>query len=382
VTEFHPAGTTVTGAISLLQREPLEPEVWLRLANCLRAQSDKLSSDSLDMVVEGLWELKVKSDMAAEKGEPAPELSPASSALFLRLSTSYNDPRILRKIGEIYLNEWALPAIARKHFERALFLGGPEKELKPLVEAATKAASAVPAAPRRSKTTRTKGESSQDLVKKAAQLVAKGELGQAGLLLRKANTHPLKPDRMAAAWAELGLAYFETNSYAAMEEAYLWAIQYDSNDLASLFNLGLAQHSLGKTEQAETSYLTADKIQPGDAKVWCNLGSLYFETKRYPEAEAALKKALAANPKYARAWDNLAAVLGAQNKLDEALIAVETALKLRPGYPEAYFKLGTILFAKNSFREAKEAFQRSLCVSSLIEPTKVYLTKIEAKLAG
>jgi len=357
----------------------MEPEVWQRLANCLRAQSDSLSSDSLDMIVEGLWEFKMISDSAVEKKEPAPELSPATASLFLRLSTSYNDPKILKSIGEVYLKEWGLPVIARKHFERALFLGGSEKELKPLLEASATAAG--PGARQSNEATNAQADSTNDCLEKAEQMLAKGELTQAGMLLRQANRNPTKPTKMGYAWDQLGLAYFQIKAYSQMEEAYLWAVQYDQNDLAYAFNLGLAQHSLGKLDLAEASYLMADRIRPGDAKVWCNLGSLYFQTRRYLEAEAALKKAIMANPRYARAWDNLAAVLGAQDKLDEALVAVETALKLHPGYPEAYFKLGTILFAKNSLDEAKKAFQRSLCDPSLIEPAKAYLTMIELRLA-
>jgi len=357
----------------------MEPEVWQRLANCLRAQSDMLSTDSLEMIVDGLWELKELTEAAEEAGEPAPELSPAKANLFLRLSTSYNDPRILKTIGEIYLKEWGLPGVARKHFERALFLGGPEKDLRPLLEAS--ATAAAQAASNRNEAANVPGEGAKDFLERAEEMMNKGELTQAGKLLRKANRHPTKPEKLGQVWGQLGLAYFERADFAQMEKAYRWAVHYGPKEMVYAFNLGLAQHTLGKIDLAEASYLLADRVRPGEAKVWCNLGSLYFETKRYAEAEAGLKKAIQARPGYARAWDNLAAALGAQDKLDEALVAVETALKLQPGYPEAYFKLGSILLARNSLDEAKRAFQRCLCISSLIEPTKRYLTIIESRLA-
>ena len=367
----------MTGAISVLQGQPMEPEVWQRLANCLRAQGDSLSSDSLDLIVEGLWELKNLFHAAAEKGEPLPELSSAKLSLFSRLSTSYNDPKILKKIGEIYLVDWGLVDIARKHFERALFLGGPEKELKPLLEATRM--TVTPVAPEKHEASQAQASATKACLEKAEQMLEKGELAQAEMHLQEANQNPAEAEKMGAAWAQLGLAYAQTLTYAKMEEAFLWAIRYEQNQMVYAFNLALAQQSLGKSAEAEANYLLADRIQPGDAKVWCNLGALYFQNARYAEAEVGLKKAVSANPQYARAWDNLAAVLGAQDKLDEALLAIETALRLKPGYAEAYFKLGVILLKKDRLPEARNAFQRSLCVSDLIEPAQAYLSIIESR---
>ncbi|MCE0496334.1 MAG: tetratricopeptide repeat protein, partial [Methylacidiphilales bacterium] len=341
--------------------------------------NDSLSADSLAVIVEGLWELKTISDWAVEKGEAAPALSPSTTTLFLKLSTAYNNPAIHQKIGEVYLKELGLPDIARKHFERALFLGGPENSLKPMVEAAARAAG--PALRQFNKAAKIKMDGTKDSLKRIEEMLAKGKLAPAEALLMQANRNPAKPSRMGFVWAQLGLAYYQIEDYPKMEEAYLWALRYDNNDFVYAFNLGQAQQSQEKFDLAEASYLRADQLKPNNAKVWCNLGSLYFKTGRFSEAETGLKKAIKANPRYARAWDNLAAVYASQNKLEEALVAVQTAIKLQPDYPEAYFKLGSILFGKNSFQESKKAFQHCLDVPGLVDVAKAYLLIIDSKLS-
>ena len=56
--------------------------------------------------------------------------------MFVRLAKAYNSPTLLKEVGLIYLRDLNMPNVALQHFERSLRLGGPEKELRPLTEAA------------------------------------------------------------------------------------------------------------------------------------------------------------------------------------------------------------------------------------------------------
>jgi tetratricopeptide (TPR) repeat protein len=325
--------------------------------------------------------------------------------MFTRLARAYNSPTLLKEVGLIYLRDLGLPSVALQHFERSLRLGGPERELRPLSEAAavavqrqmaqgtganvghsgiTTAQHAQPVAieiirktgkmlmPSRfakADTVKIPGREVEPVeplpattalcLEEAKSATKQGHLKRARALLKKANEKPADKTQMWQAWTDLGQAGFEAGQSAVVEEAFVEALQYDPDELASQFNAALGYQLNQKYDLALATYLKANKLDPKHPKVWCNLGVLYFQTDQYTQAESALRFATMASPEYARAWDNLAAALGAQDKLDEALIACKRAVELRPEYPEAFFKMGVIYFTRNAFPQAAAEFQRA-----------------------
>jgi tetratricopeptide (TPR) repeat protein len=421
------AATVVDDIIAQLEENPLDPERWRQVAESL-PPADTESADSVEVILAGLEELRDAAELAREQRQRPPASSPLAAPLFHRLVQNCNEPRLLKEAGMLYLSTWRLPEVARNHFERCLQLGEPERDLRPLIEAAAVAVQRLAAAetgrkpgppgptitrpgnpvvvdmmrragfhqPARLRSsalaapiTRAKREedpegplpkSGIECLREAPAMIEQGRLERARALLLRAGDNPRHGREAAQAWAALGRAHHEAGAFAEMEMAYQEASKSEPETMVSHFNLALAKQLNGKPDQAEALYLMADRIQPNHPKVWCNLGSLYFQNNRYAESEAALRRALRADPQYARAWDNLAATLGALNKLDESIEACRQAIEVRPGYPEAYFKMGVIYFGRSRPAEASEAFRRAIDSAHLAPLAYAFLGTIHSRL--
>jgi len=389
-----------------LERTPLDISLWEDLSSQVKAQNDFLSAGSLEIIVAGLKAVAEASKTAAATHAPGPKLSTHSASKFIRLSRSYNNPKLLKEIGLIYLSELQLPSIALQYFERSRHLGNSEKELSTLIETAVVLTQKLDAlakggVPSHSGITRTQHArpvvadairktdrlllpsklchpATQPSVPKVGRLETMAEatipattaeclvearkalnnrwLNHAQTLLLKANKNPAGQHEMWNLWMDLGMAHYETNSYAGMEAAYEAALEYGRDKVASYFNLALAKHLNQNLENAMVFYHAADTHEPNNPKIWCNLGVLYFQKEQYAHAETALRRAVEARPDYARAWDNLGSALGAQNKLEGALQACQKAVEFNPDCREAHFKLGLIHLGAGREEEAEKSF--------------------------
>jgi len=413
-----------------IEADPLNPDSWEELVKKVRGQNDPLSIKSLEIIIEGLKRMAELKKQAIEKQQIPPQISGLSKAMFMRLAKAYNSPTLLKEAGLIYLRDLNLPDVALQHFERSLRLGGPEKELRPLSEAAAVAAQrqlamlsgegaehsgivmaqhAKPIAPniirktgkllmpsRFSHTGSTKltvtasvvepvapeplPKTTEECLSEAEIAIKNGQLLRAQTLLRKADEDPERKSVMWKAWTDLGQAAYEAGVSGVVETAFLQALGYDPADLASHFNLALGYHLNDKFEPALVEYLRAIQVNPQHPKVWCNLGVLYFQMDQYSQAEGALREAVKYNPEYTRAWDNLAAALGAQDKLDDALVACKKAISLRPDYPEAYFKMGVIYFSQNDWPQAVEEFQKAAQLPALTAYASCFEAMVYSRL--
>ena len=415
-----------TKNLKLIETDPLSPASWEALAEKVRGQNDPLSIKSLEVIIDGLKKIEEVNALAKEKDTAPLRISPLSQSMFTRLARAYNSPTLLKEVGLIYLRDLGLPNMALQHFERSMRLGGPEKELRPLSEAAAVAvqrqmsqltgvqaghsgvSSAQHTQPVATEIIRKTGKmlmptrpnkattkmavviaaeaaeplpaTTQECLEKAKVAIKQGHLKRAQALLKKANEQPVGKTEMWQAWTDLGQACFEADQSLQVEGAFLEALKLDPDELASQFNAALGYQLNQKYDLALATYLKANKIDPKHPKVWCNLGVLYFQTDQYPQAESALRFATMASPEYARAWDNLAAALGAQDKLDEALIACKRAVELRPEYPEAFFKMGVIYFSRNDFTHAAVEFQRAARLPAIAAYCNSFQAIIHARL--
>jgi tetratricopeptide (TPR) repeat protein len=415
-----------TECVKQIEEDALSPATWETLLDKVRGQNDPLSTKSLEVIIEGLRKIEeIHATAKAQEKEP-PRISSLAKSMFTRLARAYNSPTLLKEVGLIYLRDLQLPSVALQHFERSLRLGGPEKELRPLSEAAavavqrqmastggfqaghsgiTTAQHAKPVAteiirktgkllmPSRlgqaSPTTRLAPDlipeeplpgTTQECLDQAHAAIKEGNLARALVLLKKANETPVGKTEMWQAWTDLGQAFFDEGQSAQVEEAFVEALRHDPDELASQFNAALGYQLNFKYDLALATYLKANQLDPKHPKVWCNLGVLYFQTDQYPQAESALRFATLASPEYARAWDNLAAALGAQDKLDEALIACRKAVELRPEYPEAFFKMGVIYFSRNDFPHAAAEFQRAALLPAIAAYCDSFQAIIHARI--
>jgi len=425
---FHSGRSTQN--LRLIESDPLKPSSWEELAERVRGQNDPLSIKSLEVIIDGLKRIEALNDARKAKNEPPVKISALAQSMFARLARAYNSPTLLKEIGLIYLRDLNLPNVALHHFERSLRLGGPEKELRPLSEAAavavqrqlTKSTGSIPSASGIS-TAQHSNPVTVDIIRKTGKMlmpsrpaaaatrkivvprpvavapaeepmpstteecigaarvaIKRGNFKRAAALLQKANQNPAEKSVMWQAWTDLGQACFEASLPVEVEAAFLEALQYDPEELASQFNAALGYQLNNKFDLALQTYLKANKIDPKHPKVWCNLGVLYFQTDQYPQAESALRFATMASPEYARAWDNLAAALGAQDKLDDALIACRRAVELRPEYPEAFFKMGVIYFSRADYTHAAVEFQRAALLPAIAAYCDSFQAMVHARL--
>jgi len=416
-----------TQSLKLIESDPLSPTSWEQLADKARGQNDPLSIKSLEVIIEGLKRIQEINAAAKEKETATLKISSLSQSMFARLARAYNSPTLLKEVGLIYLRDLGLPNIALQHFERSMRLGGPEKELRPLSEAAavavqrqmtrstgsvaqhagiTTAQHAVPVtveiirktgkllmpsrpagsatrkmpAPKPAEETEPLPATTEQCIFEARNAISQGKLKRAEALLQKANAQPAEKAVMWQLWTDLGQAFFASDQPLEVETSFVDALKYDPEELASQFNAALGYQLNQKYDLALATYLKANKIDPKHPKVWCNLGVLYFQTDQYPQAESALRFATMASPDYARAWDNLAAALGAQDKLDDALIACKRAVELRPGYPEAFFKMGVIYFSRGDFANASAEFSRAALHPAISAYCDCFQAMIHARL--
>jgi tetratricopeptide (TPR) repeat protein len=429
-TEPGQSSLRATQSLALIESNPTDPAMWERLALKVKGQNDPLSIKSLEIIIDGLREMQEQRLQAEQQALPFAKLSTLSQSMFTRLSRAYNSPTMLKEVGLIYLRDLGLPNVALQHFERSLRLGGPEKELRPLIEAAAVAVQrqlaarhgqgpahsgittqqhARPIAPTiirktgklllpsrftqsaatkltvslldpENDTTGLPALDTAQCIEESVIAIRNGRFKRARVLLEKANEKPAGKLEMWQAWTNLGQACYEAGQQPLVEIAFYEAMKYDPSEMASHFNLALGYHLNRKYDLALASYQRANQIEPKHPKVWCNLGVLYFQMDKFAQAESALRYATLAKSDYARAWDNLAAALGAQDKLDEAIIACEKAVELRPDYPEVYFKLGVIYFSQNDLPKAADQFRRSALMPSLAAYSDGFLAMIHARL--
>lgn len=413
-----------------IESDPLNPASWEELVKKVRGQNDPLSIKSLEIIIEGLRRIEDVNARTVEKNQIPPQLSSMSKVMFVKLAKAYNSPTLLKEVGLIYLRDLNLPDMALQHFERSMRLGGPEKELRPLSEAAAVAAQrllaqasgqgaghsgivmaqhAKPIAPniirktgkllmptRFSQTGSTKltatsilaetvvpepvPATTAECLSESEAMIKKGLLRRSETLLKKADENPGGKSEMWQAWTNLGQAAYEAGVASLIQTAFLQALAYNPGELASHFNLALGYHLNDKFEAALVEYLRAIQVNPKHPKVWCNLGVLYFQMDKYGPAEGALREAVKFDPNYTRAWDNLAAALGAQDKLDDALEACKKAVELRPDYPEAYFKIGVIYFSRNEFLQAVPEFQNAARLPALAPYAECFQAMTYARL--
>jgi tetratricopeptide (TPR) repeat protein len=420
-----------TQYLKLIETDPLSSVNWGELVEKVRGQNDPLSTKSIEVIIDGLKKIEAINAAAKARERPQLHLSPLAKSMFTRLARAYNSPTLLKEVGLIYLRDLGLPNVALQHFERSIRLGGPEKELRPLTEAAAvavqrqlspgagveagvgqsgltaaqnaqpvateiirktgkmlmpsrfslaAASNMAPARPAEIDAAEPLPATTQGCLDEAKEAIKQGHMARARALLKKANEKPAGKSEMWQAWTDLGQAAFEAGQPLVIEEAFLEALQYDPDELASQFNAALGYQLNQKYDLALATYLKANKINPKHPKVWCNLGVLYFQTDQYTQAESALRFATMASPDYARAWDNLAAALGAQDKLDEALIACKRAVELRSDYPEAFFKMGVIYFTRSDFSHAAAEFQRAASLPAVAAYCESFQAIIHARV--
>jgi Tfp pilus assembly protein PilF/DNA-binding transcriptional MerR regulator len=132
-----------------------------------------------------------------------------------------------------------------------------------------------------------------------------------------AKNEPPKPKGDADEWYQLG-CILESDSQLRAREAYLRAIDSDSNHADAHLNLGRLCHDAGDLKEAEAHYRRALLGRPTDATAWFNLAVVLEDGGRLADAVQAYRSAIAANPKCADSHFNLGRLLERVGRRTEA----------------------------------------------------------------
>lgn len=162
--------------------------------------------------------------------------------------------------------------------------------------------------------------------------------------------------RFAAAYANLGWAYFER-----------WVLGW-SPDAATL------DQAFAAAQQA----IALDGVSADGHRL---LGIIYLWKKQYDQAIAEVERGITLNPNDADGYAALADVLNWVGRPEEAIALVEKGMRLNPEYPSWYlWDLGHAYYLARRYQEAIATLKRLLIRSPNFMPAHAYLSTIYTEL--
>jgi predicted O-linked N-acetylglucosamine transferase (SPINDLY family) len=192
----------------------------------------------------------------------------------------------------------------------------------------------------------------------------------------------------AEAYLNLGILYYETESYQEAISTLVKALGIDASNPLISYNLGLVLEKLKNDQQAISAYREAIKIAPNLIDAYNNLGNLLTKQEKMAEAESVYRKAIAANPEHFGSYLNLGNFLLERNQVNNAIEVYQTALALNPTHPDILnnleialqakkyptqflLNLGEKLYQKNRYEEAIESYK--MLLETELAKVEVYL---------
>ncbi|WP_315853637.1 type IV pilus biogenesis/stability protein PilW [Marinobacterium arenosum] len=180
-----------------------------------------------------------------------------------------------------------------------------------------------------------------------------------------ANPHSAK-----ASYTQLGLQYLQERDGQNAKEAFLRALEIDSNYAEAFNGLALTFQLEGDQALAEQYFDKAVAAAPDSAMVHNNYGAFLFRQQRYQDACRILARATE-DPFYsqrAQAFENLGRCYRQIGRDDVAEHAFRRALRISTFRPLAMVELSDLLLEQQRTAEAKEWFER---FSALVEAKRV-----------
>ncbi|WKN43099.1 tetratricopeptide repeat protein [Tunicatimonas pelagia] len=135
---------------------------------------------------------------------------------------------------------------------------------------------------------------------------------------------------------------FNQGKYEAAIQQYEAYLEYNPEDLTSVYNQGRAYEELGQTDQALENYERALKIDPNHANSMMSIGKYHFRKKNYADASFYFSKAseiMQSNPQVFFLKGRTHHKLG---ETDEAMEAYDLAISKDRDYGEAYLYRGAL----------------------------------------
>jgi Flp pilus assembly protein TadD len=205
--------------------------------------------------------------------------------------------------------------------------------------------SAVQKAAERSKPVFAEGETTQNRLASAAELMRSGRYEQAFEVLAQ-------------------IVRTEPNNAVVHTTAAIWMI------------------SIGDFKNALVAMKQAVAVQPNCANYHANLAELHRTQGRLQEAEAWFRSALRLAPNDPEFMAFLGVTLAQQNRDPEALEIFRAALKLGAPLPIAHVGIGKIMAKQGDIREARTRYQAALAVAPGFPPACQALSELPGGTSG
>jgi tetratricopeptide (TPR) repeat protein len=184
--------------------------------------------------------------------------------------------------------------------------------------------------------------------------------------------------KYAAAYDELGFAYYKLNRADEAIEAYTTSKQLDPASSTSSSGLGDIYRFLKKDiDQAFSNYKKGAELNAKSQNCNYGMGWCYNEKADYKAAIPYLKKAVELNNKYAAAYTELGYAYYALKKYDEALVELGKSVALFDASAPDYY-MGLCYIGKNQKIEAQQIYKKLVELNS--PDAENLLKKINAML--
>ena len=202
--------------------------------------------------------------------------------------------------------------------------------------------------------------SGEEILRWAADSRDESDLDAAAAYLEKAaKTRPAD----AAAFYNLGTAYFYIGKYENAKRALMNATRIDPASGKAFNQLGVVQTELKDYAGAQRSLETSIRLDPADLPRKINLGYLFIRMGKFDTAIDLLERAKIQLPDQAEIRFNLAYAYGRKKDFRLAIAEAEAALRIDPGDDQSRLMLVTFQVACGDRHAALDQYRTALAAN-------------------
>ena len=149
------------------------------------------------------------------------------------------------------------------------------------------------------------------------------------------KVNQISPKKHAAAYYNLGIAYWTIEQKELAMDNYTTAIKVDSNYADAYYGRGVGYYYLNEYDKALADYSKAISIKPRP-ELYFNRGMIFANKQKWKEAISDFSKAIETTKNKPDLYYNRAIVYGNNNEWDKAVADLTMTLQLNPQYKSAY----------------------------------------------
>ncbi len=167
------------------------------------------------------------------------------------------------------------------------------------------------------------------------------------------QAQPVQPDRLAAAYGELGGLYQVNLVFPAAEECFQNASQLAPEEFRWVYYLAYLAEASGRTRQALERYQQASTLRPGYKALTVRLGNVLLDLNEQQQAQAAFEEVVDTPGLQAAALYGLGQIALLKRDYNSAIDAFTRALTHDPAASRIHYPLAQALRATQRNDEAK-----------------------------